>query len=271
MIKNNEKREDKKTVKSVLYLMGFVGSGGAERYMISLIKGLKNKNFKFYLGVSKRTYNGFEKELEDLGVEIVLLPIKKVYDIGAAISICRFCKKKRIDIIHTHFLRENCVAVISKIFGNKINVINTCHMNWENSFSVQLLNRFITRFNYKVIAVSNSVRNILKKEGILEDKIQVIYNGVDYNYFKKIPDSTIDVEFGIDKNIFKVLTIARFNYEKGHFYLLDIIKELSNKISFEDIRFSFIYYLNIILLCWHNLYFWRLRFLLAGFQADKYM
>ena len=142
-------------MKSVLYLISFIGSGGAEKYIISLVTGLRDKGFKFYLGVSKRTNNSFEKELYDLGVEIVVLPIKKVYDIGAAIKISKFCKNNKIDVIHTHFLRENCVAVISKMFGNKVYVINTCHMSWENSFSVQILNRLITRFNYKVISVSN--------------------------------------------------------------------------------------------------------------------
>ena len=224
-------------MKSILHLMNFVGSGGAERYIISLVKGLKDKDFKFYLGVSQRTNNGFERELQELGVDIVLLPMKKVYDMKAAIMICKFCKENDIDIVHTHFLRENCVAVLSKFFGNEVKIINTCHMNWENTFGVQILNRFITRFNYRIIAVSQSVKNILEKEGIKENKIQVIYNGVDCDYFGSNIDSTIDSEFGIDKDVFKVLTIARFNHEKGHFYLLDVIEKLSHKIDLENTRF----------------------------------
>lgn len=224
-------------MKSVLYLMSFVGSGGAERYMISLIEGLKNKDFKFYLGVSNITNSIFEEELRKLGVNIVLLPIKKVYDVKAALNIRTFCKKNNIDIIHTHFLRENCVAVLSKLFGNTAKIINTCHMNWENSFKVQVLNRLITRFDYKIIAVSNSVKSILEKEGIRKNKIQVIYNGVDCDYFESSIDSTIDDEFDMGKDIFKILTVARFNEEKGYFYLIDIAKALSNKINLDKVRF----------------------------------
>ena len=49
-------------------------------------------------------------------------------------------------------------------------------MNWRNIKSVQLINRLITKLNYKIIAVSNSVKEILVEEGIKKDRIDTIYN-----------------------------------------------------------------------------------------------
>lgn len=217
--------------------MNFINNGGAERYIISLAKGLKDKGFKFFVGVSKRTYNSCEKELEMLGVKIVLIPIKNVLDIFSAIKISNFCRQNNIDIIHTHFLRENCVAIVSKIFGNKAFIINTCHMNWHNRRDVQILNRVLTRFNKKIIAVSKSVEDNLIKEGIDKNKIQVVYNGVDYSYWSQDIKSTIGEEFNINEDVFKVVTVARFNEEKGYFYLLDIIEEIKNRINLNKFKF----------------------------------
>ena len=222
---------------SVLHLINYIGSGGAEKYIISLARALKDKECSFYVGVSKRTHNKFEKELESLGVKIVLLPIRSIYDIGSAITIVKFCKTEKIDVIHTHFLRENCISVFTRLLGNRAKIINTCHMNWKNRKDVQILNRIITRLNYKVIAVSASVKEILESEGVQSEKIELIYNGVDYNYFKQSIQSTIDEEFNIGKNVFKISTIARFNEEKGHFYLLDIIKELGRKVDLDKFKF----------------------------------
>ena len=130
--------------------MNYIGSGGAEKYIISLVRGLKGKECKFYIGVSKRTNNNFEKELEILGAKIVLMPIKSIYDIGSAIRITKFCRREKIDVIHTHFLRENCISVFTRLLGNRAKVINTCHMNWHNPKSVQILNRIITKLNFYV-------------------------------------------------------------------------------------------------------------------------
>ena len=221
----------------VLHLMNYINSGGAEKYIISLAEKLQGKDCQFYIGVSKKTNNIFEKRLEELGVKIVLLPIKSLYDIKAIIKVKQFCKVSNIEVIHTHFLRENCVSVLSKLIGNNVRVINTCHMNWRNKIGVQIVNRIITRLNYKIIAVSNSVKDILEEEGIERGKIEVIHNGVYYDFYKEQVDSTIDDEFNIPKNIFKVATIARFNSEKGHIFLLNIIKELKKKINLDAFKF----------------------------------
>lgn len=225
---------------NVLHLMNYINNGGAEKYIISLAEKLQGKKCRFYVGVSKRTNNIFENQLEELGVKIVILPIKSLYDLGAIIKIKRFCKANEIGIIHTHFLRENCVSTLSRLLGNKVKVINTCHMNWRNKKSVQLINRLITKLNYKIIAVSNSVKEILVEEGIKKDRIEIIYNGVDYDFYQEKEISSLNREFNLDKDIFKVVTIARFNGEKGHTYLLDIIEELQNKIDIEKFKFIFV-------------------------------
>lgn len=224
-------------MRTVLHLMNFINSGGAERYIISLVRGLSNRGYTFYVGVSRRTNNSFERELLSLGAKIVLIPIDSVLDFRAAFKISRFCKENNIDIVHTHFLRENCVSVIAKALGNRARVINTCHMNWRNRVSVRVLNRILTKFDDKVIAVSEAVKDNLVREGIDSDKIDVIYNGVDCDYWGEDIRSTIDDEFNIGDGVFKVVTIARFNEEKGYFYLLDIIRGVINKVEAGRVKF----------------------------------
>ncbi|KXH74431.1 MAG: hypothetical protein AM326_00080 [Candidatus Thorarchaeota archaeon SMTZ-45] len=90
----------------------------------------------------------------------------------------------------------------------------------------------------KVFSVSVNNANEIKKMGIPEDKIIVIYNGVDISKFKKIKEQHL-VEFkkklGIESDLV-VLFFGRLHSQKGLLYLIraipHILKEIKAKFVF---------------------------------------
>ena len=49
------------------------------------------------------------------------------------------CKENNIDVIHSHYLRENYISILSKMFfGNKAKIVYTCHFNTPDSLVVTL-------------------------------------------------------------------------------------------------------------------------------------
>lgn len=226
---------------NVLHLIHYLGGGGSEKNVYSLIKKLHNKKCNFYIAYSEEG-NG-KKPFDELGVPLIKLDMKSPFDIRASKELKRLCGELSIDVIHTHFLRENYIAILSKFLGNKARIINTRHMLFENSRSVILTNRIFTRFNDKIIAVSFSVKDQLIREGIRPEKIKLIYTGIDLEEWNIPAPNTFRKEFGIPEDEFLITSVARFSPEKGHDFFIDSIKYFRDHMNENNIpvnRFKFI-------------------------------
>lgn len=226
---------------NVLHLINITGGGGTESYIYSLAQKLHNNRCKFFVVYSEEgpSLNLFK----NLGIETIKLSMNSPYDFKAAKQLKKICADKSIDVIHTHFLRENYISIISKVLGNNVKLINTRHMLIKNSKSVVYSNRFMTKFNYKVIAVSKAVEELLMDEGILPNKIQLIYTGIDLDSWSSEKNLEFRNEFNIDKDDILIASVARFSEEKGHEFLLNSIAAMKNIIEskeISDLKFKFV-------------------------------
>ena len=116
-------------MKKVLHLLNYLGNGGTEVYIYLLAKKLHNKKCKFYIAYSQDGLG--RKMFEDMGIELIHLEMKSPFDLYAAKELKRICKELDIDVIHTHFLRENYISIFSKLRGNNPKLIHTRHMLLE--------------------------------------------------------------------------------------------------------------------------------------------
>lgn len=219
---------------NVLHLINYPGKGGAERYILSLIEKLNNKGCRFYIAYSEK--GPMIKQARDMGVKTFNIPMKNPYDLKAAVRLKALCRELHIDVVHTHFLRENYVSIFSKLIGNRVVLINTNHLLNDKSVSVKRVNKLLTCWDDRIIAVSNAVKDRLVSEGVNPFIIQVIHNGVDMRYWKGRPGFNIRKELGIEKEDFVVTSVARFSHEKGHIFLMEVIKEFKKIISSEDVK-----------------------------------
>jgi len=221
---------------NVLHLINYLGSGGTEKYILSLAEKLHNKSCRFYTAYSEE--GSGRKLFEKAGVELFRLRMRNPADIHAAMQLKALCAKLSVDVIHTHFLRENYIAILSKILGNRVKIINTRHMLFENSKSVILTNRLLTGFNDSIIAVSGKVREQLLREGISPDKIKLIYNGVDPQEWSSPCTATFRRKHGISEDEIVITSVARFSPEKGHDFYLDAIRHFKDVIAGRDVTYG---------------------------------
>ncbi len=216
----------------ILYLMNFAGKGGTEKYVYNLMHDYHGKTTECFLAYN---IEGLLCErAKELSVPVVRIKMRSPFDIFAAIRVAFYCKKNKIDIIHTQFPRENYVAILSKIFNPNIKVFNTNHIIIHTGKIWNITNRIFTRFNEKIIAVCNYGKEVLISNGVPKDKIEVIFNGVPSTNGDTI--STIRNDLGISKDTFVISTLTRYTSEKGVPLLVDIAKELS-KITDRDFVF----------------------------------
>ncbi len=204
--------------------------GGAENYLVNLSKKLKEKGHDIYILSS----NPQNRKNPDLSVAEFLnksrLPVKLInigfkYSPLAILKVLYFSKKNNIDIIHTHLSKANVIGgVVSKILGLKS--VATAHgLNKKSQY----------KYVGSIICVSNAVKENLLSQGISENRLNVIYNGIDIDRFNPDAEGVHKRNLGGDLNGknnvgFNVGIIARLSYEKGVDLFLGAARSVLNKI-----------------------------------------
>ena len=212
----------------VLYVLNHAGKAGTERYVESLISKLDNKRIKAYFVYNEEGL--LVEKLKEKGVETFRIVMRNRFDLKAAREISVLCGKLSIDLIHTHYLRENYIALLSRLFNPSVRVVYTNHFILRNNFVTILSNLVLTALEARIIAVCNRGKEMLVQNGMSRNKIEVLFNAVDPGYWKQPVESTLRDEYGISRDDFVLLCASRFAHDKGHTYLVEALYELA-KIS----------------------------------------
>lgn len=208
----------------ILYLINYAGKGGTESYVYSLARKLNHAGAEIFLAYHEE--GPLVDRMKELGIPVYRLEMKGRFDMKAAKSLARLCRELKVDIVHTQFLREYYIALLSRLFGSRVGIVNTCHMIHTARSADKVLNKLFPYKNTRTIAVSHAAERVLIQQGIKPEDICVIHNGVDVDYFAENRSSTIRDELGIDKDALVAASIARFSPEKGHSFLLHAIARM---------------------------------------------
>ena len=213
---------------NILQIIFSIEKGGAETYLYNIVDNLK-EDVNFFVICDHKGTN--HQKIEEKCKNVEIIKMNNVFDIKASKRIAAYCKANNIHIIQTHFLRENYIGILLKLFNPKVKVVWTAHLIAENKGIIRFFNKIFSKFVDKIICVSEAVEASLIKEGISPNKTQVIYNGVDINYFRPAEDSTLREQLSIDNGTLVLTTISRFNKAKGHDFLIEGLKELKTYTS----------------------------------------
>ncbi len=212
---------------NVLYLLNHAGKAGTERYVETLVK---------YLSADGRVEPYFAyneggllvEKLEAMGVPIRQITMSSRFDRKAAKVLAKLCEEWDIDLIHCHYLRENYIAMLAKSHNKKIKVVYTNHFVIPNDMVTRLSNRLLDQRQDQMIAVCNKGKEQLIANGWTGEHIQVVFNAVDPEVWAgDRSESTMRTELGIPEDRFVMFCGSRFAEDKGHKYLLDSIKRLT--------------------------------------------
>ena len=209
---------------NILYLINHAGKGGSEKYVKSMAEYAAAKGANIFFVYNEK--GPLVAVMEKISKKTMQLTMRSPFDCSAARSLSKFCANNKIDIVHTQFARENYIAILSNLFARKPSacktaIIHTCHINTPNNNLWRLMNKVFMKANYRVIAVCTSARDLLIKNNYPADKIQLVFNGIEYREDLEKPDKA-------DKP-FVFVSLTRFSEEKGIFFLLESAKVLFEK------------------------------------------
>ena len=200
---------------------------------------------KFNMQTDFKLYKAYFDMLEKLGVKIVSLPYSNLgYGSVCFFELISFLNqilREKPSLIHVHgfwsfYMPEAILA--SKMF--KIPTVLTVHgIGKYNEPSIIFYDKFVSTFFLnranKIIAVSNTVKDELKKRGVKDSRIVVIPNGVDYCKYENLPDQDLFRKLlGINSDEKIILALGRIKKEKGFQFLIKampkILEVLNGKV-----------------------------------------
>lgn len=140
-----------------------------------------------------------------------------------AVKLLRsYLTKQGIDIVFGIGMSMNSVGVASTI-GLKTKFISCDHTNSivDIDTKVKKVQRYVgAKFADKIITLTQEDRrNYIKKYGIFEEKIDYIYNWKE--------DGLSNVAYKDESA--KIVTVGRFDYQKGYDYLVQVAKKVLNE------------------------------------------
>lgn len=203
--------------------------GGAEAQVYQLVRCIVDRGDHQVFVITLNKGVLFDR-LMDMSIDVSSIEETKMRIWEMIFKIRSFLKTNKIDLVHCHGFKENLLAGFAvKMFLGCV-VVRTHHGRGvvSGSLSKALIEKLNTHLlTNKMIAVSHELKLFLVGLGFSENKIEVIHNGIDCKELTLSKGSKAVIEqHSIPSGSFIIGTASRIEHEKGHQYLLLVVKEL---------------------------------------------
>lgn len=219
----------------VLHLISGAETGGSKKHILTLLAAFNQGDV--ILGVFE--WGPFAEEATALGIDVVHFPQKSRYDVSVKKKVLTVLDKENCTVLHSHGPRANLLVATMK---KKLTVswVVTVHSNPLLDFMNEgFKGKVFTKLHVWALrrvdayfAVSPRFRDDLVKIGMDEEKITVVYNGIDFEE----PVQTAELareDLGIEDGAFTAVMVARLHPVKDHPTLLrafQAVKDPSDRL-----------------------------------------
>lgn len=121
------------------------------------------------------------------------------------LRLTRLIRRERIDVIHTHLSTASLLGALAARLARIRSVAHVHGLNTATCF----------RYSSHIIAVSDAVRRHMLAQGIREEKITVIHNGVRLECYQPVECSEARARLGYDPQAPIFGVFGRLSPEKG--------------------------------------------------------
>lgn len=230
-----------KKQKIILFIDSLAG-GGAQRQIVTLANHLDSSKYELVLLVYHPIWH-YRDNVNVENVRLELVEKKSKFDFLFLFRLIKFIKSEKPDIILSYLNTANMWArVAGKLAGVKTIITSERNIDIVHSRLRVIIEKLLHRFSRYVIVNASATKDLLiKKVGVPESKIKVIYNGVDLDQFEPVkPDQIEDFKRKVDIQPEElVLTLpGRLIPQKNHLCLLKSIEH--NNLSERNIKILFV-------------------------------
>ncbi len=218
---------DTKRIK-IVYLIGTLRIGGAERDIVETVTRLNKQRFAPQIYCISGG-GPLQKRVESHGIPVTvfhaLKPGKcdKKHIARKFFSLYHYLKKEQPSIVHSYTYSPSIygglaakLATHAKIITNRL-----CLGTFKDGHpGLQVLENLVNRVTDNVIANAQAIKeDVLQRERIMPEKIHIIYNGVNLEQYLPVDSSTQRLKkqrFDIPETSPVIGIVANLSYWKGH-------------------------------------------------------
>lgn len=226
----------------VVHLIYSHSIGGAEKYLLDLLPGIKEKGIECsVICVSPssqiKKLKTFVDVLEGRGIRVMNITAGRRGIVRAAYMVSKYCRQNNIQVIHSHLFNADMIAVLAKKFFNrKLFLLSTKHGYSEKYFVRHckdmgakdytlyfFLSKFICRNMQECFAVSKAMADLYYDLKLVKKRMPYIHHGV--TFAEELPEDTPAME----NQYPALLIVGRLAEVKGHKYLLNAMPAVIKK------------------------------------------
>ena len=213
-------------MKNILLVVPRFNIGGAESYVASVARNLKQRDYNVYIASAGGM---LAQQLQKEGIKHFFVPIR-LNKYLAAFMLKRIVKKYNIDLIHANSEAAGTAAVVMRDRYNlKLPLIYTAHGILPSA------DKTCINECDRIIAVSKFSAEQAVKQGYDAKRINVIYNGIDTDRFRpnRQDKAALRKKYNIPHDAFVMAITSRIKNlrNKGHKHLIDIVHEYKEASS----------------------------------------
>jgi glycosyltransferase involved in cell wall biosynthesis len=224
--------------------------GFTEMYALQMVRALRKEGCRVILVFPSLPFEDLRKQYVASGAIVEALSAAQSSDYTKLKDLRRLLRGYRPDILHTrHRYNFTFLPLLLRLCGARRIILSQEHawevgaMRKKNPLKrnlIYLRNRLTCWPLDRVVPVSEYVKRcVLESRGIREEKIKVIYNGIDLGRYEMRGCGATDGRNG-DEDIRYVSTISWINPVKGLSYFLEACQTIS-RID-PRMRFFFVTY-----------------------------
>jgi glycosyltransferase involved in cell wall biosynthesis len=232
-IATNELIKERTNVKpKVLIIIATDIIGGPGKGLFQFFDHAPQKEFDYVLcnfNVWNKEHGQFVREALRRNLNIMFLDQNAVIDPFLVFRARKIILQNQINIIQTHGYKSNLIGFfLRRLYSYPW--LGFAHGYTYDNNRMRLYNffdRFALRFADQVVAVSNSMKELLVRNGVKDSKIRVLYNAIDPAEGKSTIDGhKVKKEYGIREDQKIIGVVGRLNPEKGQLVFLKAFRKV---------------------------------------------
>lgn len=223
---------------NMLQLVNGFAIGGGEMKVLELVQRLDKDRYNITV-CSVGQGGPLESEFRKIVERVEIYNKKFSFDFSLVAKVAHLMKEQEIEILQTTLFYADIIGAYAAYLA-KVPVV----VSWEpvtgpfafrHYWSYKLAMQKIDR----VVAVSEDIRQrVIRERNLSPEKVLTIHYGVDLAKFAPEDQTLTRADIGVADNHLVLGTVARFDYPKGHKYLIDAAPDIVRR--FPNVHFVFV-------------------------------
>ncbi len=198
--------------------------GGQQNRVLLEALGLQDRGHKVIIACHRESV--LSQKAKHSGIKVYEMNMVKQAYPAIIIKLIKIIREENIDIVSTHSSVDSWAGgIAARLAGRKL--VRFRHNLYPPGRG--LLVKFIYTIPDKIIAISNTVKDVLINSGVNKDKLTIIPSAVDTQRFQYEVQDFRD-ELKISPETLIIGNTSTFTEVKGQIYLLQAFNSISKKI-----------------------------------------